>query len=352
MFDSLASCSCRSTPPTVSSSSSRRDGARSPRRRRRGRSSRSSASGDARTLAARRRRRGRRRLAWVGAGVGSRADAGQTAIEEAELVVLDLETTGLSASRDRICEIGAVRIRALEVVESFETLVRPGTLLPAPSSGSPASARRTCEERRARRPPCAASSLAGDAPLAAHNARFDLGFLDREVERLTGRRVAAPVVDTVWLARRLLQARSARFSLLQLAHFFGTSAQPRHRALPDALATAEILVALLGLAQERGARTPRGRPRARGAARSTAARETVADGGCALLAGRVPLPRPERRCPLRGQGRDLRARLRSYFSGDRQRPSVEAALGALERIEWRPARVGARGCSRGAASHP
>ena len=52
-------------------------------------------------------------------------------------------------------------------------------------------------------------AFAGDAPLAAHNARFDLGFLDREVERLTGRRVAAPVVDTVWLARRLLQAAAS-----------------------------------------------------------------------------------------------------------------------------------------------
>src|SRR3972149_1553562 len=79
---------------------------------------------------------------------------------------------------------------------------------------------------------------AGDAPLVAHNARFDVGFLDREVERLTGRRVAATVVDTVWLARRLLHRRSERFSLQQLAHFFGTAWQPRHRALPHAPATA------------------------------------------------------------------------------------------------------------------
>ena len=52
-------------------------------------------------------------------------------------------------------------------------------------------------------------AFAGDAVLVAHNARFDMGFLDRAVERLTGRRVAAPVVDTVWLARRLLERADA-----------------------------------------------------------------------------------------------------------------------------------------------
>jgi DNA polymerase-3 subunit epsilon len=176
--------------------------------------------------------------------------------------------------------------------------------------------------------------VAGVAPLAAHNARFDVGFLDRAVERLTGRRVAAPVIDTVWLARRLLHRRSERFSLAQLAHFFGTSTDPCHRALPDAVATAEILIALLGLAQERGARTlaeviELAAPRAR---RLHARRS--------LVAGAPPTPgvylfRDRNDTVLYvGKARDLRARLRSYFAGDRQRPAVEAALGALARVEW------------------
>src|SRR5207253_2615382 len=97
--------------------------------------------------------------------------------------------------------------------------------------------------------------FAGDAVLVAHNARFDLAFLDRETERLTGARLAGPVVDTVGLARRLLAGRAPRASLAALSQFFGTATRPCHRALPDALATAEILVALLGLAQERGAGT-------------------------------------------------------------------------------------------------
>jgi DNA polymerase-3 subunit epsilon len=277
------------------------------------------------------------RLTWLGARVGLADDPhGDTLIEDAELVVFDLETTGLSARRDRLCEIGAVRVRALEIADTFETLVNPGTILPA--SIARLTGIRDTDLRRAPRPEAAVRrflAFAGDAPLAAHNARFDVSFLDGEVERLSGRRVAAPVLDTVWLARRLLQRRSERFSLASLAHFFGTATSPCHRALPDAVATAEILVSLLGLAQERGARTlaevfELAAPRAR---RLHSKRALVA--GAPRTPG-VYLFRDRHDTVLYvGKARDLRARLRSYFSGDRQRPAVESALGALERVEWR-----------------
>ncbi len=277
------------------------------------------------------------RLAWLGGRVGLADGAHEeTPIEDAAFVVFDLETTGLSAARDRICEIGAVRVESLELRETFETLVRPGVALPPTISRL--TGLRDAELRAAPRPELAIRrflAFTGDAALAAHNARFDVGFLDRSVERLTGRRVAAPVVDTVWLARRLLHRRSERFSLRQLSHFFGTSCEPCHRALPDAIATAEILVALLGLAQERGARTlaevvELAAPRAR---RLHARRSLVAGApstpGVYLFRGRNDV------VLYVGKARSLRARLSSYFAGDRQRPAVEAALGAVERIEWR-----------------
>jgi DNA polymerase-3 subunit epsilon len=277
------------------------------------------------------------RLAWLGARVGLAGDrTRETQIEDAEIVVFDLETTGLSARYDRMCEIGAVRISSLEISDTFETLVNSGAALPAPISRLTGILER--DLRHAPRPETAVRrflAFAGDVPLAAHNARFDLGFLDGEVERLSGRRVAAPVLDTVWLARRLLVRRTERFSLAWLAHFFGTSTQPCHRALPDALATAEILVALLGLAQERGATTlaevlELAAPRER---RLHAKRPLVA--GAPTTPG-VYLFRDRNGTALYiGKARDLRARLRSYFSGNRQRPAVEAALGVLERIEWR-----------------
>jgi DNA polymerase III epsilon subunit family exonuclease len=278
------------------------------------------------------------RLEWLGERVGVAGDGTtETRIEDAELVVFDLETTGLSARRDRICEIGAARVRGLEVVEDFETLVNPGIALPVQIASL--TGIRDSDLRCAPRAELAVRrflAFAGDAPLAAHNARFDVGFLEHEVQLLTGKRVAAPVVDTVWLAKRLLKRRSERFSLAWLAHFFGTTWEPCHRALPDALATAEILVRLLGLAQERGARTladvlELSAPRAR---KLHSKRSLVA--GAPTSPGVYLFHDRNDTVLYVGKARDLRARLRSYFSGDRQRPAVEAALGALERVEWRP----------------
>lgn len=277
------------------------------------------------------------RLAWRGDSVALATPAGwDLPLEEARWVVFDLETTGLSPRTSRICEIGAQEVVRLELAGRYETLVNPRAPLPraiqALTGIEPAQLRSAPPAELAVR---RFLSFAGDAVLVAHNARFDMAFLDHEVELLTGRRVAAPVVDTVWLARRLLEGRVRRVGLASLAHFFGTSTVPCHRALADAQATAEILVGLVGLAQERGARTvgdvvELAAPRARRlhGKRSLAAGAPTTPG--------VYLFRDRNEVVLYvGRARDLRARLRSYFAGGRQRPAVEAALGALARVEWR-----------------
>src|SRR3989440_109580 len=257
-------------------------------------------------------------------------------LEEASYVVVDLETTGLRPGSSQICEIGAVLVQGFELVDEFETLVDPRVPL-----GATVSALTGLTDRQLRGAPPAAAAVrnflafAGDSVLVAHNARFDLAFLDRETERLTGSRLAAPVVDTVALARRLLAGRVPRASLAQLSYFFGTSVQPCHRALPDAQATAEVLLALIGLAQERGARTV-------AELVALAATRTRRGWDKRQLAYGAP-PRPgvylfhDRNDQVLyvGRARDLRARLRSYFRSERQRPAVEAALAAVERIEWR-----------------
>jgi DNA polymerase-3 subunit epsilon len=277
------------------------------------------------------------RLAWRGGRVSLASEPGEEVpLELARFVVVDLETTGLRPGQSRICEIGAVRVDGLAPAGTFETLVDPGEPLPR----LVASLTGIADADLAEAPGPAEAvrrflAFAGDSVLVAHNARFDLAFLDREVERLTGRSVAAPVVDTVGLARRLLAGRVSRASLASLSHFFGTSVRPCHRALPDAQATAEVLIGLLGVAQERGA-------------------ETIAD-LCRLAAPRRRRVYDKRSlafgAPSRpgvylfrgagdqvlyvGRARELRARLRSYFRTDRQRPAVEAAIAAAERIEWR-----------------
>ena len=277
------------------------------------------------------------RLAWNGDTVGlAEPPAASLLLEQATYVVVDLETTGLRPGSSAICEIGAVRVRGLALEEEFETLVDPGLRLPPGAAAL--TGLRDEQLRGAPRPPEAVRSFlafAGDAVLVAHNARFDLAFLDRETERLMGSRIASPVVDTVLLARVLLAGRVKGFSLGQLAWFLGTDERPCHRALPDARATAELLLALIGLAQERGARTV-GDLAALAATRSRRLldKRHLAFGaptrpGVYLFRGRGD------QVLYVGRARDLRARLRSYFRSDRQRPAIEAALGVAERIEWR-----------------
>jgi DNA polymerase III epsilon subunit family exonuclease len=275
------------------------------------------------------------RIVCTGATV-SLAGAPDPLLDEAEFVVFDLETTGLSAQTSRICELGAVRVRALELVERFQSLVDPRIPLPEPV------ARLTgLHERELRGAPPVGIvvgrflSFAGDAPLVAHNARFDQRFIERQLRRRESRKLAEPPLCTAALARRLLAGRLSRVSLASLAHFFGVPTAPCHRALPDAEATAQVLIRLIGLAQELGARR-------------LSELRTLAAPRIRRVHSKRPLIRG---APTRpgvylfrdrhdqvlyvGRARDLRARLRSYFQGEAQRPSVEAALLALERIEWR-----------------
>ena len=279
------------------------------------------------------------RLTWSGDAVALAEPPGATLLlEHATYVVVDLETTGLRPGQSGICEIGAVRLRGFEVEAEFETLVDPG--LPIDPGASAVTGLRTAQLRGAPRPAEAVQSFlafAGDGVLVAHNARFDLAFLDRETELLTGSRVGSTVVDTVRLARTLLAGRVAGFGLGQLAWFLGTSERPCHRALPDARATAELLLALIGLAQERGARTVADLTAlAATRTRRLLDKRHLAFGAPARPGVYLFLGRNDQVLYV-GRARDLRARLRSYFRSERQRPAVEAAVAAAERIEWRVA---------------
>jgi DNA polymerase-3 subunit epsilon len=277
------------------------------------------------------------RLAWRGSSVGLADDPTERLpLEAARFVVVDLETTGLRPGRAAICEIGAVLVEGLTTTATLQTLVDPGVTLPPVVTSLTG-----IEDRDLTGAPSPLEAtrrfldFASGCVLVAHNARFDIGFLDREVELIEGRRLAGPVIDTVGLARRLLAGRGTRVGLGSLSHFFGTSVRPGHRALPDAQATAEIFLHLIGLAQERGARTVADLGRlAAPRTRSVYDKRALAFGapsrpGVYLFVGK------RGQILYVGRARNLRQRLRSYFRGERQRPAVEAALGAVERIEWR-----------------
>jgi len=171
-------------------------------------------------------------------------------LRDAAFAVVDLETTGVAAAHDAIIEIGAVRVVRLEVVDRFETLVRP----PGPGPLSPFIVSLTGIDDVALRDAPLASHALGrfrrwmharpDAPFVAHNAAFDAGFTWRalEVHRLPALEV--PVLCTRKLARRVLPGLP-RYDLDHLCAHFRIPNRARHRALGDAEATARALIELL-----------------------------------------------------------------------------------------------------------
>jgi DNA polymerase-3 subunit epsilon len=269
-------------------------------------------------------------------GLVGLAPPATTPLADAAWTVVDLETTGVGASA-RIVEIGAVRIEGVEQVATMSRLVAPGIPMPPRISELTGIRDRDLRGAGPLRPALAELlALARGSIFVAHNASFDVGMLDRALMRLDGTRIGMRVLDTVGLARRLLAGRIARFDLASVSDRFDVTVRPCHRALPDALATGEVLLALIGLAQERGAETAEDvMALALAAPRRARARRHLASG---LPAGPGVYVMRDRlgQALYVGKAGDLRTRVRSYFGPRRQPPRIEGALAALARIDAAP----------------
>jgi DNA polymerase-3 subunit epsilon len=175
-------------------------------------------------------------------------------LAEAEFVVVDLETTGLSAKRSSILEIGAVRVSRMRPAGRFETLIRPSVRLSRAIADLTGIDDAMLAEAPAALPAVAAFrrwlERSGPAPFVAHNARFDAGFVRRALADLGLPPLRMPVLCTQRLARRVLP-ELGRYNLDQVCAHFGIRNPARHRALGDARATAALLVELLHLARGR-----------------------------------------------------------------------------------------------------
>lgn len=185
-------------------------------------------------------------------------------------VVVDTETTGIRASDDRVIEIGAVWIRDGVIGDRFETLVNPGVSVPWRITRLTGISTRDLVGAPG---PAEAWSrfleFAGDAPLVAHHARFDRGFVEAELRRLG---MEPPVRDwlcTVKLSRRLLPGLPSH-GLDSVARFLAVPVGTRHRALADAEITAGVLLELADRASERGVDDMRGLVALQGARYATA----------------------------------------------------------------------------------
>ncbi|GAA3145384.1 hypothetical protein GCM10020001_080610 [Nonomuraea salmonea] len=170
-----------------------------------------------------------------------------TPLSDVTFVVFDLETTGGAPAEDAITEIGAVKVRAGEVLGEFSTLVDPGGPIPPFISvltgitDAMVMAAPTIESVL----PSFLEFIRG-ATLVAHNAGFDTRFIKAACAALGYPPPANPVVDTVDLARRVLtRDETPNAKLATLARFFRSPVEPCHRALQDARATVDVLHGLI-----------------------------------------------------------------------------------------------------------
>jgi DNA polymerase III subunit epsilon len=166
-------------------------------------------------------------------------------ISLAEFVVIDLETTGLKPGPAAITEIAAVRVENGRLGAEFHSLVNPGRRVPAAIThltGITNDLLRDQPRIDAVFPQLQA--FLGSAVLVAHNADFDLSFLNFDAHRLLSASLLNPSLCTLRLARRLLPGLRSR-SLDAVAANLGVSCLDRHRAQGDARITAEILLIFL-----------------------------------------------------------------------------------------------------------
>ena len=166
-------------------------------------------------------------------------------------VVFDLETTGLSPNVHKIIEIGAVKVSDGKIVDRFSQFVNP--LVPLPFAIEELTKIR--DDMLVGEPEIAQvlpefMEFCKGCVMVAHNAEFDMGFIQKNCEDL-GLDCAFTVVDTVSMARYLLPGLN-RFKLDTVAKELHISLKNHHRAVEDAECTAEIFLKFIQMLSERG----------------------------------------------------------------------------------------------------
>jgi DNA polymerase-3 subunit epsilon len=250
-------------------------------------------------------------------------------------VVVDLETTGGSASADRITEMGAVKVRGGEVLGEFQTLVNPHRGIDPYVSvltGITDAMVATAPGIGAVLPSWL--EFARGAVLVAHNAPFDVGFLKAACTEQQLPWPSFAVIDTAILARRVLTRDEVPdCKLATLARYFTAATTPTHRALHDARATVDVLHGLIARVGNLGVHSlPELRAFTSQVSEAQRRKRHLADGlptGPGVYVFRDAAGRPL----YVGTSRNLRARVRQYFVSSETRSRMGEMVGLAERVD-------------------
>ena len=162
-------------------------------------------------------------------------------LNEATYVVFDVETTGLSAIYDSIIELAAVKMYKGNVIEEFQEFIDPGVEL---SSFTTQLTGITTEMVKGSKPEAQVlaefQEFTKDTILVAHNAQFDIGFINKGYEKNNLPVYPQPVIDTLELSR-FLYPQFKSFGLSALAKRFDVLLEQHHRAIYDAETTGRLL---------------------------------------------------------------------------------------------------------------
>ena len=173
---------------------------------------------------------------------------------DSEYVVFDIETTGLSKKHNKIIEIGAVKVKDGEVVDTFSEFINPGVPIPYQIEQLT-----SINDDMVKDAPMfdvivpRFVEFCGDDIVVAHNASFDTGFVRMNAEEL-GLKFDNTVLDTMTLSHILLP-ELGKFTLDRVCKELKVVNAHHHRAIDDAEATAKVFFKLLDMLKERDVKT-------------------------------------------------------------------------------------------------
>jgi len=171
-----------------------------------------------------------------------------------EYIVFDIETTGLSQKKNKIIEIGAVKVKDGEEIDRFSEFINPEE--PIPYSIEQLT---SITDEMVMHAPTVDVILpkflefCGDDIVVAHNAAFDTGFIKKNAKDL-GMKFDNTIMDTMTLSHVLLP-ELGKFTLDRVCKALNVKNEHHHRAVDDANATAKIFVKLYEMLVERGVKT-------------------------------------------------------------------------------------------------